>query len=308
MAVPSPPSFPLDAEKAGAPGSLSLEEAMASYLQEQRESKRLSKTLEWHQTSLLDLQRFLWRHLALPQVRDLNQERLLAWLAELHTVPSAFTGRMRSVATIAAYARSVRAFCSWLIRKGFTPESLFPPGAVPRVPEQELKMVDVKVFARLLEVCDCSTTSGSRDQGMMLRNRAILWLLRETGLQVSDLCVLRLTDVDSEKGVVMVREKGRGRRTFPLSDTSKLAVKHYLEQARLTPSWTSSMQKDREVLFLTERRKALRTNSITLLFARLNRRAGFSRNPSARQCSGTVMRSAFCGREGNWPPCRDNWG
>jgi site-specific recombinase XerD len=114
---------------------------------------------------------------------------------------------------------------------------------------------------------------------MMLRNRAILWLLQDTGLQVSDLCGLRLTDVDSEKGVVTVGEKGRGRRTFPLSAESQQAVKQYLEQARLTPSWTPSRQEDREVFLLTERRKALRPNSVSLLFARLNRRAGFSRKP-----------------------------
>lgn len=277
--VPLPPASPLDGPETGDRGSVPLEEAMVSYLQEQRESKRLPKTLEWHQTSLLDLQRFLWRHLTLPLVHDLNQERIRAWLAELHTVPSAFTGRMRSVATIAAYARSVRAFCAFLVRKGFTPQSPFPPGVVPQVPEQELTVVDAKTFARLLEACDCSTPSGSRDQGMVLRNRTILWLLRETGLQVSDLCGLYLTDVDSEHGVVTVGEKGRGRRTFPLSAESKLAVKQYLEQARLTPSWTPSRQKDQEVLFLTERRKALRPNSMSLLFARLNRRAGFSKKP-----------------------------
>lgn len=275
--VPSPPSSPLDAPKAGFPGSLPLEQAMASYLQEQREGKRLPKTLEWHQTSLLDLQRYIWRHIALPQVYDLKQETLHAWLAELRTVPSAFTGCIRSVATIAAYARSVRAFCSWLVRRGLVIASPFPPGAVPQAPEQEPRVVEAKAFARLLEVCDCSATSGSRDPGMMVRNRAILWLLRETGLQVSDLCGLRLMDMDGEKGVVTVGEKGRDRRTFPLSPESQRVVKQYLEQARLTPSWTPRRREDRDVLLLTERRKALQPNSVTLLFVRLNRRAGFSR-------------------------------
>jgi len=212
-------------------------------------------------------------------VSDLNQETLHAWLADLHTVPSIFTGNIRSVATIAAYARSVRAFCSWLVHQGLVTESPFPPGAVPKAPEHEPQVVEAKAFARLLEVCQGSATSGSRDQGMMLRDRAILWLILDAGLSVSDVCGLRLGDVSRAKGTVTVQGKGRRTRTLPLSEKGQRVVSAYLEHARLTPAWSPATPEAQEPLLLTELRSPLTKNSLTLLFLRLNQRAGFTTRP-----------------------------
>jgi site-specific recombinase XerD len=114
---------------------------------------------------------------------------------------------------------------------------------------------------------------------MMARNRAILWLLLDTGLQVSELCGLRLADVDRACGTVTVGGK-RGRlRVFPLSADGRRAVCAYLEQARLTPAWEPVVPEARDRLLLTERRRPLTKNSITLLFLRLSQRAGFAREP-----------------------------
>ena len=114
---------------------------------------------------------------------------------------------------------------------------------------------------------------------MTARNRAILWLLLDTGLQVSELCGLRLADVDRAGGTVTVRGK-RGRpRTFPLSADGQRAVGAYLDQARLTPAWEPAVPEARDRLLLTERRHPLTKNSLALLFKRLSQRAGFTRTP-----------------------------
>ena len=51
---------------------------------------------------------------------------------------------------------------------------------------------------------------------MTVRNHAILWLLLETGLSSSELCCLRLGDVDRVGGTVTVPEKRGHPRIFPL--------------------------------------------------------------------------------------------
>ena len=76
------------------------------------------KTLQWHQASLRALRRYLWRQLRLTDVCSLTGASLRAWLNELSIVPSARTGTTRTVNTVAAYARSARAFCNWLVRAG----------------------------------------------------------------------------------------------------------------------------------------------------------------------------------------------
>jgi site-specific recombinase XerD len=114
---------------------------------------------------------------------------------------------------------------------------------------------------------------------MTTRNRAILWLLLDTGLQVSELCGLRLTDVDRAGGTVTVRGKGGRPRTFPLSADGQRAVGAYLDQARLTPAWEPAVPEARDRLLLTERRHPLTKNGLTLLFKRLSQRAGFTKAP-----------------------------
>jgi site-specific recombinase XerD len=85
---------------------------------------------------------------------------------------------------------------------------------------------------------------------MTARNRAILWLGLPTGLRVSELCGLRLADVDRAGGTVTVRGKGGQTRTIPLSADGQRAVCAYLDQARLTPAWEPAVPEARDRLLL----------------------------------------------------------
>src|SRR5438309_11439526 len=86
-----------------------LEQAMAAYLDEMHASGRDPKTLQWHQTSLGALRRYLWRQFCLTGVCCLAGASLQAWLPELSITPSVRSGATRTVSTVAAYARSARA-------------------------------------------------------------------------------------------------------------------------------------------------------------------------------------------------------
>lgn len=139
------------------------------------------------------------------------------------------------------------------------------------------QVVEPEVFIRLMHACQFPGSPGGPRAGMTARNRAILWLLWDTGLQVSELCRLRLTDVDRTAGNMTVPGKGGQARTFLLSADGQRALDAYLEQARLTPAWEPAIPEARDRLWLTEQR--LTKNSLTSLFARLNQRAGFTMNP-----------------------------
>jgi site-specific recombinase XerD len=105
---------------------------------------------------------------------------------------------------------------------------------------------------------------------MTARNRAILWLLLDTGLSVSELCGLRLADVDRASGSVTVQGKRGLTRTLALSAEGLRAVCAYLDQVRLTSAWEPAVPEARDRLLLTERRRPLTKNSLTLLFVRLS--------------------------------------
>jgi site-specific recombinase XerC len=215
--------------EAGYRALLTIERAITAYLQEMRASGRDPKTLQWHQTSLGALRRHLWRQYHLTDVRTMTAASLRTWLTELSIAPSARTGATRSVSTVGAYARSARAFCNWLVRQGYVSETIFPQGAVPKALRSLPQSVEPEAFLHLLRACQLPGELGGHNAGMTARNRAILWLLLDTGLQVSELCDLRLADVDRTSGTVTVRGKRGHTRTVPLSADG--------QRAPLAPIW-----------------------------------------------------------------------
>ena len=176
-----------------------LEQAMAAYLEEMRASGRDPKTLQWHQTSLGALRRYLWRQFRLTNVRSMTTASLRIWLTELSIAPSARTGATRTVNTVVAYARSARAFCNWLVRQGYVSETLFPQGAVPQAQRGLPQPVEPAAFVHLLCACQLAGAPGGQSAGMTARNRAILWLLWDTGLSVSELCGLQKAERESPR-------------------------------------------------------------------------------------------------------------
>jgi integrase len=117
-------------------------------------------------------------------------------LTELSITPSARTGATRTVSTVAAYACSARALCNWLVRQGYVSEMLFPKGAVPKVQQGLPQPLEIGTFVLLLRACQLAGSPEGHNAGMTARNRAIPWLQLDTGLQVSEVCGLRLADVD----------------------------------------------------------------------------------------------------------------
>jgi len=113
---------------------ITIEQAIADYVQEMRVSGRAPKTLRWHQTSLGALRRYLWRQFQFTDLGSLTSACLQAWVSDLPFVLSVRTGARRTVSTVAAYARSVtgwfaRSMCQ---KRSFrkTPYSK-PSGACP---------------------------------------------------------------------------------------------------------------------------------------------------------------------------------
>jgi integrase/recombinase XerD len=143
---------------------------------------------------------------------------------------------------------------------------------------------------------------------MTARNQAILWLLLETRLSVSEVCGLRLGDVDRAMGTVTIREKGGRTRTLSLSEKGQRAISAYLKHARFSPAWKPAVPEAQEVLFLTELRQPLTKNSLTLLFVRLNQRAGFTTKPICPSMLRDTYAIRFLQAGGELPVLQDQLG
>ena len=74
------------------------------------------------------------------------------------------------------------------------------------------------------------------DHPMFWRDRSILEVLYATGMRVSELVELRISNLDLEEGICTVFGKGSKERLVPLGGPARRALERYLREVR--PSWT----------------------------------------------------------------------
>ncbi len=123
----------------------------------------------------------------------------------------------RSGVTRARKLASLREFFSYLYQQELLAVS---PAASVAIPKKERK---AQTFLRPEEYSRLLSTAGSNP-----RDFAILQLFLQTGIRVSELVHLTLTDVDLVNKVIKVAGKGSKERTIPLEKKAVLALKNYL--------------------------------------------------------------------------------
>jgi integrase/recombinase XerD len=148
----------------------------------------------------------------------------------------------------------VRAFFRWLIR---TNHILYNPAAEMELPRPEKRLpryvLTIAEAERVLGQPDVSTPFG-------LRDRAILETLYSTGIRRAELMGLALSDLDHDRGTLLVRRgKNRKDRVVPIGERAMAWVDKYLSEVR--PSL--AMAPDAGVLFITASGDALSGNHLS---------------------------------------------
>src|SRR2546425_361590 len=215
QAKPSPGTGKRERERPGSRRAATIEHAIADYLLDHAGGNHSPKTLEWHHTALGLMQTYLEEERKITLVEDIDAPDLNGWLAHLRTTPGS-RGKPRSERTIQTYARSARAFFHWLVRRELIERNPFDRVTFPKVGKPLIQTIDADQFDRLLLACTPPHESGPIAERAAVRNRAILWVLYDTGIRVSELCGLRLGDFDRKHGVLMVTGKGSKERRIAL--------------------------------------------------------------------------------------------
>ena len=260
-----------------------------AYLQDHIGGNHSAKTLEWHRTALGLLRLFLEEELAITQIDEVEADDISAWFAHLRTTPGA-TGTVRSERTIQTYARSARAFFHWLVRRETLASNPFERVVFPKVGRPLIQTITPDEFEKLLFACAPPNETGSLAERAAVRNRAILWLLYDTGIRVSELIHLHVSDVDRKHGVVTVMGKGSKERRVALGQNCLRNLCYYLDKHRPDDAelaeWGSAGE---DYLFLSETRQPLTKNGMEMLFKRLKQRAGLQ----GKRISPHILRHTF---------------
>jgi integrase/recombinase XerD len=136
----------------------------------------------------------------------------------------------------------------------------------PKLPRRLPKSLSEAQVEALLEAPDTSTTLGIRD-------RAMLETLYATGLRVSELVGLRLSQVSFDMGVVRVLGKGRKERLVPLGEEAIEWLRRYFATARTELVGEGKS----DAVFVTARRGALSRQAFWEMLKRYAPSAGIAR-------------------------------
>ncbi len=127
-------------------------------------------------------------------------------------------------ATISRHIASTKAFCHFLYQEQMVTVDLSEKLHAPKVEKHIPEIMTVKEADSLLEQPTVDTPKGMRD-------KAMLELLYATGIRVSELITLKLTDVNQRLGYIVCRD-GNKERTIPFGTKAKQALAFYLKNGR----------------------------------------------------------------------------
>jgi integrase/recombinase XerD len=146
--------------------------------------------------------------------------------------------------SVARYLVSLRGIYKFGMMEGMVNTDPTENLESPKIRNSLPTYLRVEEINKLLEAPDLATPIG-------LRDRAMLEVLYSTGLRVSELLNLRISDIDMRIGCVRCIGKGDKERLVPIGRKAIEAVEQYLAQGRPKFARPSSPPPHNQVLLLT---------------------------------------------------------
>lgn len=172
-------------------------------------------TVSSYRADLLDFMNFLsGENDSLPPIGEIDRLTIRSYLANLQERQLARSSVLRKLS-------SIRSFFKYLCRRGHLDVDPTATLATPKAQRKLPEFLESSEMEALLEAPDGETPVGVRD-------RAILELLYSTGMRVSELLGLDLTDLDRYTDMVKVRGKGEKERLIPVGSIAMSALNNYL--------------------------------------------------------------------------------
>ncbi|MGN1400586.1 MAG: site-specific tyrosine recombinase XerD [Bacillus sp. (in: firmicutes)] len=131
----------------------------------------------------------------------------------------------KSPRTIARHIASIRSFHQFLLRDKQTDHD---PSVHIDTPRRERSLPKVLTMEEVEALMDAPKGDGK----FVLRDRAMLEILYATGMRVSELINLDISDVHGAMGFVRCVGKGNKERIIPIGTTALKAVEQYLSDGR----------------------------------------------------------------------------
>ncbi len=192
---------------------------------------------------------------------DVTRDHIVSYILEMKE-------REYASSTVARKVAAVKSFFKFLESTG---QISFNPAKDMETPRAEKHLpatISAEDVDRLLE-------APAGDSPAALRDRAMLELLYATGLRVSELVALNVSDVNLEEGTVRCMGKGKKERILPIYDRARNALAEYVYEGR--PKLLGE-HNDEPALFLNRRGTRLTRQGLWLIIKRYVEVVGIQEN------------------------------
>ena len=215
-------------------------------------------------------------------VRDVEKLSEYFELAEINVVPANVTedhllGFLKYVSELGLAAHSqarmlsgIKAFYKYLLLENEIKDDPTELIDAPRLPRKLPDVLSYEEIEQILANIDYSTPEGTR-------NRAIIEVLYSSGLRVSELINLQLTNCYFDIGFIRVLGKGHKVRLVPIGQEAIKYIEIYLEHVR---NGMAVHKESEDILFLNRRGKQLTRVMIFLIIKEGAEKAGINKNVS----------------------------
>ena len=168
-----------------------------------------------------------------------------------------------STRSIARHLTTLRGLYGFLLREGQIESDPTEFLRTPRQWQNIPKFLNLQDIEKIIRTADTSRPTG-------LRDRAMIELLYATGLRVTELCHLGVSDLDADRDVVRTLGKGNKQRLVPVGREAIGAIEAYVRDGR------NKLLKGRasRYLFVTARGGCLTRQGFWKLLAGYGRKAG----------------------------------
>lgn len=164
----------------------------------------------------------------------------------------------------------LKSFFNFLIFEGYREDSPMDLIDTPKIGRKLPAVLSVKEIDRLLTAIDLSHAQG-------YRNLTILETLYGSGLRVSELISLKISDLHFEENLLLITGKGNKQRLVPLGGVCKQKLQVYIEEVRVHVP----VKKDfRDIVFLNQHGRQLTRAMIFTIVRQTAANAGIEKKIS----------------------------
>jgi len=151
------------------------------------------------------------------KVTDITEEVLNSYIVYLEE-------NQFAAATISRNVASIKAFYHYLMKEGLVTKDVSESLKAPKIEKKMPEILTPEEVIWLLE-------QPKGDTPKEIRDKAMLELLYATGIRVTELITLKVSDVNMQMGFIICRD-GSKERVIPFGAAAKKAMTNYLDKAR----------------------------------------------------------------------------